>query len=671
MTPREYIVTACSFDDLDSLYEDLESSGVGRFNTLPDRTVECAVRRPISRNTHYWLTDEEAEQVKQDPRVLDVSLTPKELGIVIKPLWSRSANFTKTSTPNALDKNWGPYRTLLGSKIAGWGSDGVQTQSDIINYNLSGKNVDIVIVDGIIKANHAEFKNNIDGTGHSRVNQFNWFSLNSTAIGTAPGVYDYTDVTGEGRHGTHVAGIAGGNTNSLAIDSNIYNLSAFGDGGSGGSVAFENFYDYIRAWHNSKSVNPYTGVKNPTVVNNSYGASQTISLTNFNNGNGTVTHRGTVYSGPWTATGNGTKTWRELGFDSDALSIIPPYGPTDLGIEVQIREEALTAIRADLADAIADGIHIAFAAGNDSRRLDIPGGLDFDNKVTWYSFYQFYINRSAFFGNLAGNLQYIFNVGNIEKFVNEPVSSSSSKGPGVNIWAPGSGIVSAAGGVYGYTIDPRGYGGDKIESLSGTSMASPQVVSFIATLLELNPTFTPADVYNYVRSVAKTGLIDTSLATTDSYDDVFSLQGSTNLSLYAPNPTFNISANVGSLTTGSTVTYTITTNDVPVGSVVYLTEVGAPEAVAGDFVDSTTQLPITITSNSVSVNRTLVNSFSGSKTSTLQLRTGGYNGAIQSTSTINLIGNPRTGSTFPKLNYRARPATGQVWPRPRIFKSVN
>ena len=69
---REWIVTLHNKEDLESFYEDMETPG-GNL-TIPDRQVQCANKRPISRNTHYMLTDEEAAEVRADPRVWDVDL---------------------------------------------------------------------------------------------------------------------------------------------------------------------------------------------------------------------------------------------------------------------------------------------------------------------------------------------------------------------------------------------------------------------------------------------------------------------------------------------------------------------------------------------------------------------------------------------------------------------
>jgi len=634
-TTREYIVTAQSFDDLASLYEDIESLGTGKFNALPNRVVDCANRRPISRNTHYWLTDKEAAQIKRDPRVLDVSLTSKELGIVPKPSWSRTADFTKTNVASTNDKNWGPYRTLLGNKVAGWGSDATQKQNATINYNLSGKNVDIVIVDGHIKASHAEFKTNVNGTGDSRVNQFNWFSLNPTVTGGAADTYDYNASGGDASliflinsltfHATHVAGIAAGNTHGLAVDANIYNINPYAVAG----VNIDTVYDYIRAWHNSKSVNPDTGVRNPTIVNNSYAGYFQLYLADLNTyHSATITHRGTTYTGPWTSTGNATKRWEELGFNHTAEQNVDPASPHYL--DYYVTAQAPTpGFNADRSDAIADGIIIVYAAGNDGRRIDNSTGLDFNNKVT-YNGTDYYINRGPYMGARAGNLQYMVNVGNINSIVNEPINPDSNKGADIDIWAPGTGVVSSDGRSTGDAVDPRGIDSDQVSKLTGTSMASPQVVSVIATLLELKPTFTPAAVYSYIKSIGTTGLIDVSRATTNAYDDPWSLQGSTNLSLYAPTPTFNITTTFSAFEIGETVTYTITTTNVPDGSTVYLTYSGTAV-----FRDGLTQRSITINSNSATFTRVV--SVNANSDSTVSLRTGGYNGTIQDTATFNVL----------------------------------
>ena len=58
--------------------------------------------------------------------------------------------------------------------------------------------------------------------------------------------------------------------------------------------------DYIRLFHQNKSVNPETKIKNPTVVNNSWGMSIFPSQWDFNDIT-EVTYRGTTYTRPVTS----------------------------------------------------------------------------------------------------------------------------------------------------------------------------------------------------------------------------------------------------------------------------------------------------------------------------------------------------------------------------------
>ena len=64
---NEYIVTCRSYEDLENLYDDMETPGGSLY--IPDRAVDLVHRRAISRNTHYMLTEEEAVEIRNDERV--------------------------------------------------------------------------------------------------------------------------------------------------------------------------------------------------------------------------------------------------------------------------------------------------------------------------------------------------------------------------------------------------------------------------------------------------------------------------------------------------------------------------------------------------------------------------------------------------------------------------
>jgi hypothetical protein len=298
ITRREYIVAARSFDDLDSLYSDIETLGKSPAGVELERNVTCVHRRPTSRNTHYLLTDWEAGQLATDPRIKSVTLAPNYLGV-------RAGTFGETQTSTAWDKsngtgstmkNWGLLRCTSENQISNWGGTGYEgngtgtpARTATISLSQTGRNVDVVVCDsnGIVW-NHPEFNSQADGSGVNRAIQYNWFQHNSEVYPSNP-VSNYA--YGVGDHSTHVAGTVAGNTQGWARDANVYNL--YYDTGNPGDFSY--VFDYIRAFHRNKSVNPDTGRKNPTIVNNSWGMSIFPSEWSFSDITA-VTYRGTRYT---------------------------------------------------------------------------------------------------------------------------------------------------------------------------------------------------------------------------------------------------------------------------------------------------------------------------------------------------------------------------------------
>ena len=67
---KVYVVTLRDRSKLEEFYQDMETPGGSLY--IPNRSVDVSDRRPISRSTHYLLTDEEAELLRKDERVLSV-----------------------------------------------------------------------------------------------------------------------------------------------------------------------------------------------------------------------------------------------------------------------------------------------------------------------------------------------------------------------------------------------------------------------------------------------------------------------------------------------------------------------------------------------------------------------------------------------------------------------
>ena len=296
---KEYIVTVYNYNDLPSIYQDLETKGKAPPTTDILRAVECTDRRPSSRNSVYRLTNWEAQELKNDPRVRSVELIPSELGIQAgtNTITQTSTAWDKSGTTSNTMKNWGLLRCTEGVQRVGWGGTGYQgngsgtpSQTGTINLTQSGKNVDVVVVDGDgIVFNHPEYAVNADGTGGSRAIQYNWAQHNPQVTGGSAGTYAYS----VSDHATHVSGTIAGNTQGWARKANIYNIFYYA--GAVGNNTFPYVMDYVREFHRTKSTNPATGRKNPTITNNSWGMSifpGEWSLTDIT----AVTYRGTRYT---------------------------------------------------------------------------------------------------------------------------------------------------------------------------------------------------------------------------------------------------------------------------------------------------------------------------------------------------------------------------------------
>jgi hypothetical protein len=350
---KEFIVTVRDYDLLEEFYNEMESADATAVH-LPKRSVSCTLRRPVSRNTHYLLTDDEARELAKDPRVEAVTVKVKGLGIKTNLHADQLGNWDRGTGIAIGQNNYGLYRISLEDNISGWGSEGDGSeQTATLRISSSGKNVDVIVVDETAYPNHPEFDdrlvqydwyNQLDefvkGTGVliSTIERTNnsaivtmqaphglkvdevinitcssdsSFSSVSAVITDVPspttieysnagldvvstsatgfwrGVYQYNDYSGSNNHATHVAAIIGGETQGWARDVNLYNLKH-----NANPSLYDNFsypdsdllFDYIREFHARKDVNPATGRKNPTLVNNSWGFGTDVSATNMHTG---------------------------------------------------------------------------------------------------------------------------------------------------------------------------------------------------------------------------------------------------------------------------------------------------------------------------------------------------------------------------------------------------
>lgn len=508
---REWIITLHRKEDLEGFYEDMETPGGNLF--IPNRQVEVSNRRVISRNTHYMLTDDEVELIKSDDRVWDADLV-EFIDSTITPHYQiTNGEFDKSWTDDASDINWGLLRHSEAANRNNWGDNGTSLVIDDLTVTASGKNVDVVIVDGHIDPAHPEMAVNSDGSGGSRVQQFNWFSLTNAVSGGSNGAYTYTpyvdsgssDRTNDNNHGAHCAGTVAGNTQGWARDANIYNISPYSTNPN--SLSSTLMWDYIREWHNTKAINAETGRRNPTITNNSYGSSITIGQNGIANVT-SISYRGTLFD-----------PGRDL--TQAELQARGCYAPSS-NVQMNIPYN-FTSRQADLQDAIDDGIIIVASAGNDSWKIVNSSDQDYNNYYTiGASNTGYWLHRGT--GSGAGYAP-VINVGATSNNVNEVKATFSNCGSQVDIFAAGEAIQSSVHEKTGDIADPRNssYNLDKYQ---GTSMSGPQVAGVLAILAEAWPNMTQTEAQDWLINNANDDVMFDS-ESTDPMDRT-SLQGSPN-----------------------------------------------------------------------------------------------------------------------------------------------
>ena len=513
MEQFEFAVVIKNADDFDEIHEKITTEYGD--DSIPSRPIEIANYRPGSeRITHYFLTEEEAEQLRNDSRVQSVERPPhldprKGLNHGL----DQSANFRKTSSITQSDVNWGLLRCIRSADPWNGGED----ITDIYTYTLTGRGVDIVIQDSGITPNHPEWG---DENGVSRLQQIDWYT--ASGLSGTQSANHYLDYDG---HGSHVASIAAGRTQGWARNARIYAVKLSGlNGSEGGGISATDAFDVIRLWHINKPVDPLTGFKRPTVVNMSWGTYATEGSYNVPN---SIQYRGNTYSRNihYTTLNEMKTNYGWMGYTINGLYYHSYFTPT---------------YEAEVQDLINAGIHVVVAGGNNNCKIDIFGGDDYDNR--WGGYADSWYHR----GGCPG-ARYAIVVGNLSTVYESSLerrNSSSEQGPGVHVYAPGTFIMGTASkdnsgtnaivSNYGtVTVTHPLDASFNLMKITGTSMAAPQVTGLLACLLEAYPGITPAQAKQWLISNSVKNLIyDTGDAT--SYNTNFSLVGGNNRILQTP-----------------------------------------------------------------------------------------------------------------------------------------
>ena len=293
---------------------------------------------------------------------------------------------------------------------------------------------------------------------------------------------------------------------------------------------------------------------------------------------------------------------RYRGVDWTGSSKVSSYGMTGAFDGVGYRHPIrIASVDADVEELIEAGVTVCIAAGNGYHKIATASDPDYDNYYTGFGTNKYYHRGSSPYSTNA------IMVGNIDSALDadgkEQVARSSEKGPGVDVYAPGTNIFSATSTSNRFTDGQYGDTSFRIANISGTSMAAPQIAGLVTTYGEILPETTPAKYKAWVVGNAKEQLNDNGNSGTD-YSNYRSLMGGQNAYAFQPyndanvltiagdetlveaigavEATYSLSANVTSVNEGESFTITLLTTGLVNGSIVPYAITGVTSADIGD-----------------------------------------------------------------------------------------
>ena len=494
-----------------------------------------------------------------------------------------SANRPPTSNPTAAELNrvgWSVKRVGIKTNGDFWtGSGQPAAIYGDVSYSLTGKNVDVVIHDSGVLQYHPEF---LDGNGRTRVkdlvldgpyhidpdyfttnnytrtkadgsttgtvsNSISWWensanrssqfqnagtvSINNSLYTEDRALGDSLDGTNSltSGHGTACAGLAAGKNMGAAFEANIWNAPGISD--NVGMAPITN-YDIIKIFHKYKPVNSETGIKNPTVVNGSWGYQAAFRSTD------TVNYKFRGDTGSFT--GNAATTNQVTAMKNGLNNQVSgAYKSWSTSSRSNSTDEAAS-------EMMAEGVIYVAAAGNNDQRLGVgssdpdrlnymdddwfgstdprpefPSGTVPCNHRDWMN-----PQGNGFNADVDPEFHPTICVGALDDNIilssgvyKERKASYSSNGPGIDVWAPADETLAPGGDFSngGYTDFVR-YDDDRFydASFNGTSAAAPVVTGVIALYLQANPTATSRQVKNWLK---RHGTVDVGEMLQDDYKD--------------------------------------------------------------------------------------------------------------------------------------------------------
>jgi len=541
MSEKIYVVTLHKHEELDSFYTE-----------MTDKNFRLNMKRPSSRNTHYWMTEEQAIELRKDSRVWDVQLRPEEMGMVVRrtaanyDTYPVAGNFWKGdtqggSTVSVNDRQWGHLHCAGDTAQRRKGTYGLINQGatdeqviDTVTVFNDGEHVDVIICDDPVSIDNEEWYSPTSNT--TRYVQYDWYTELNTLVGTidddgqglpsAPYPNYFDNATNTESHGNHVCGTVAGQYYGWAREANIYSMQVLGNvSNTGTAVPALLIYDYLRAFHQKKTVNNTTGFKNPTITNHSWGYGYDLTSENLLN------HAAPITIGEISSITYGGVTYTSINPNPSGWTMAGVEADFGIGANKMDIPADYAALRADVEDAIAEGIVIIGAAGNDNFHMVSDTDPNWDNFIKFNTVSNIFFNR----GSSPVNAKNVIKVGALSNHHNFLRATYSNFGPAVDVFAPGNNILSAySSSGLNDTKYTQGTG-NYFYPIQGTSMASPQVAGVAACLATGKFRFTNADVLGYIQDHCVTGDMNWNVNGGDFADNTCQ-KDSPNRYLVATNP---------------------------------------------------------------------------------------------------------------------------------------
>jgi len=556
---QPYEICVHSPDDWQYIHEILMRDGTLE-NNIPSRSCECLSNKECSptRSVYMLSDDEVAELINHDKiewitkaslynqdvieqRKLDKDLFPHSFSNRFKSNKEavRIDTNTTLSTTNLNYTQWGLLRGQ--QKLNAFVGVGTTSLSSDLQFTLTGKHVDVVIMDTGVRWDHPEFlgigytsvPTGVSTASVSRVRDvlihgaseygINWAAQGLVAPGTGALVnYNIANAlqssTFNGSwHGSHVAGTAAGNNFGAAFEANIWSIACIDREDIGFTDPSDGF-DYIKVWHKNKPINPQTGRRNPTIVNGSWGFVELVQWSGGATYN--VSFRGTTYS---SVNVEASSTFLPAVYWMQSAT----YGSTSYYVFTSSFATSQAKANEIFNDPDCKDIIFVFAAGNSGTgngKQDITTGFDYNNT---FSSATYVLGSGGVFDQGLGASSLHYNrpgtpsithfgqpdapiiVGALDSsidttagFSSERKASFSNTGPAIDVWAGGKAILSPWSSGF---KDPRNRNFHN-QYLAGTSMATPNVSGVLALYLQSYPSADRVAVRQWIETQGTVGV---------------------------------------------------------------------------------------------------------------------------------------------------------------------